>query len=81
MSAELPVSDGDLWVCHACEMIGTYAQAKGHKIACGHKIEPVDPEIAEAVRVERQRRVDDFTVGLMGLARLNQSVAASTEKP
>lgn len=72
MIPELPVPAGDLWVCHGCQMIGGYAEAKAHEIARGHDIERLDDETAEAVRVERDRQSAEFIVGLRQVARLRQ---------
>lgn len=61
--------DGEVWICSPCQMIGTKEQAEAHKAQHGHTIERVPDDVAEAVRVERLRRHDEFVAALMLSAR------------
>jgi hypothetical protein len=70
MIPELPLpAEGEVWVCHAHQMIGSREAAEQHAAKHGCSIERVPDDVAREVRAERQRRSDLFIAGLLLVGR------------
>lgn len=47
-----------LWVCHACQYIGSRAEAEAHRIARGHDVEELDGQTTDEIFAEWHQASD-----------------------
>lgn len=59
----------NLACCHACQMIGSEADATAHRIATGYEIEVLDAETSAGVRAEWDNGTAERVTAYRTLAR------------